>query len=251
MRDVVVLCYHALSPDWAADLSITPDSFARQIEYLAGHGYVSVTFSEAASAPPARRTVAITFDDAFRSVLETARPILDRHGMKATVFVPTAFPGRPGPMAWAGTDQWVGGPHERELSCMSWDELRELAADGWEIGSHTVSHPRLTQLDDAALDDELRASRAACEAQVERTCDTLAYPYGDADDRVAAAAGRAGYRFAATLPASLEPRGALLWPRVGIYHADAGWRWRLKLSPGVRRARASAAWRLVERARGQ
>ena len=62
-------------------------------------------------------------------------------------------------MAWKGYDMWVGTPHESELACMSWDQLREVADAGWEIGAHTCSHPFLTELGDEELSRELREAR--------------------------------------------------------------------------------------------
>lgn len=239
MSDVLVLCYHALSPTWPAALSIEPEPFERQLQALADRGYTGATLTQAIADPPAKRTVAVTFDDAYRSVLELARPILDRLGMPASVYVPTAWPERGEPMAWDGIDQWLGGEHEHELACMSWDELRGLADHGWEVGSHTRSHPRLPQLDDGALADELTGSRADCEAGLGRGCETLAYPYGAVDERVVEAAGRAGYRYAVSLPKRLHAPRPLCWPRVGVYHVDGekDWRWRLKASPLARRVR--------------
>ena len=109
--------------------------------------------------PPAPRTVAITFDDAYRSVIELAFPILSRAGFTATVFAPTSFVGTEEPMAWPGIDHWRDTEHAAELTPMSWEELGRLAEAGWEVGSHTRSHPRLPEIDDAALDVELRSSR--------------------------------------------------------------------------------------------
>ena len=128
---------------------------------------------------------------------------------------------------------------------------RGLADHGWEIGSHTCSHPRLPELDDRALDDELAGSRADCEAGLGRPCDTLAYPYGAVDGRVVEAAGRAGYRLAVSLPRRLHAPRALCWPRVGVYHVDgeSEWRWRMKVSPAARRLRASGAWGTLDGAR--
>lgn len=251
MSDVVVLCYHALSPTWPAPLSIEPDAFERQLALLARRGYRGATVREAIEAPPAERTVAVSFDDAYRSVLELARPILDRLGMPASVYVPTDWPDRDEPMSWPGIDQWLGGPHERELRCLGWDELRALADNGWEVGSHTRSHPRLPELDDSALDAELAGSRADCESALGRPCDSLAYPYGAVDARVAAAAGRAGYAYAVSLPRELHRARPLCWPRVGVYHVDgeSDWRFRLKLSPTVRRLRRSSAWGALDGAR--
>src|SRR5207248_2492572 len=115
----------------------------RQLSLLHRRGFRGVTVAEALTDPPAGRVLAVTFDDAYRSVLELARPILESLGMVASVYVVTGWAERPGPMSWPGIDQWVGGPHEQELACMGWDELRSLADGGWEVGSHTRSHPRL------------------------------------------------------------------------------------------------------------
>ncbi len=240
--DVLVLCYHALSPTWTATLSTTPDRFQRQLELLVRRGYRSATFTEAVSSQPGGRVMAITFDDAFRSVIELALPILDGLGLCATVFAPTDFIGADGPLRWAGIDGWLNGPDERELTPMSWAELRTLQEAGWEIGSHTGSHPHLTRIDDRTLADELERSKAACERQLGGRCTSLAYPYGDVDERVVAATARAGYSAGAGLPEGrLGSRDVFIWPRIGIYRPDDQRRFRLKVSPAVRRLRGSPA----------
>jgi peptidoglycan/xylan/chitin deacetylase (PgdA/CDA1 family) len=246
MTDVVVLCYHALSPTWNAAMSTTPERFERQIATLVRHGYRGVTFAEAVGAASGARMMAITFDDAYRSVLELAQPILERYGVVASVFAPTDFIGSERPMRWPGIERWHGGPHERELTPMSWAELRGLVTTGWEVGSHTASHPHLTQLEPAALADELVRSKAACEQQLASPCTSIAYPYGDVDRSVVAAAARAGYSAGAALPARTDSRDALRWPRIGIYRVDDDLRFRLKVSPLVRRLRGSVAWDSVD-----
>ena len=97
MSDVLVLCYHAVSPRWPADLSVTPEAFERQLQLLVDRGYRGATFHEAVTSPPTSRTVAVTFDDAYLSVLELAKPIMDRLGLVGTVFVPTDYPERDEP----------------------------------------------------------------------------------------------------------------------------------------------------------
>lgn len=181
MADVLVLCYHAVSERWDADLSITPEALREQLGALVERGYRGATFSEAVADPPWPRTVAVTFDDGYRSVLELALPVLDELGLPGTVFVVTDFVGRDEPMSWDGIEHWRGGEHERELRSLSWEEARALVAAGWEIGSHTCSHPRLTGLVDGALVHELADSRRSCEDGLGRPCVTLAYPYGDQD----------------------------------------------------------------------
>jgi peptidoglycan/xylan/chitin deacetylase (PgdA/CDA1 family) len=237
MPDVLVLCYHAISRDWPAALSTTPERFREQLELLLRRGYRPVTFTQAVTAPPAERTFAVTFDDAYRSVLERARPIMDALGIPGTVFVPTDWAGREEPMRWEGIDQWLGGPHEQETVCLRWDELREVASAGWEVGSHTCSHPHLTSLDDAALERELVDSRATCSDKLGTPCRSLAYPFGDVDPRVIEAARSAGYELGASLPKRFRSIDPLDWPRVGVYHADDLRRFKLKVSRLSRRIR--------------
>jgi peptidoglycan/xylan/chitin deacetylase (PgdA/CDA1 family) len=238
----LTLCYHAVSEDWAAPLSVTPQRLQRQLEFLIARAYRCAPFLEVASGRAPGRSVAITFDDAFASVGRLALPILSTLGLTGTVFVPTDYPGSGRPMAWAGLEGWVGTRHEQELECMAWDELRELRDRGWEIGSHTCSHPVLTRLSDSELHDELANSREVCEAELGGRCDALAFPYGDHDERVLRAAAQAGYTVAGTLSGRFIRSSPLRSPRVGIYHQDGAVRFALKLAPLTRRLRASRTW---------
>jgi peptidoglycan/xylan/chitin deacetylase (PgdA/CDA1 family) len=243
--DVLVLSYHAVSADWPAPLSVTPDRLERQLRLLAARGYRGATFSEAIEAP-AGRWVAVTFDDGYRSVLRLAFPILERLGFPGSVFVPTAFVGLERPISWPGIDLWLGGPHEHELVPLAWSELEELTAAGWEVGSHTVSHPYLSRLPADELAHELAESKRACEDALGRRCVSLAYPYGDYDDVVVTAAAAAGYTAACTVPRVLQPPRALAWPRVGVYHDSGELAFRAKISPMLRRFRATRAWAALD-----
>lgn len=236
-----MLCYHAVSPTWDAPLSVTPERFEQQLRSFVRRGYRGATFSEALARPPAARTLVVTFDDAYRSVLDLALPILERLGLPGTVFVPTCFTGRNEPMVWPGIDRWLHGPHEHELYPLDWEQLRALTATGWEVGSHTVSHPKLTELDDESLARELGESRATAEDALGAPCTSIAYPYGDVDARVVTATSEAGYSFGAALPTAFHVPSMLEWPRIGVYHADGLWRFRLKSARPGRSLRASLA----------
>jgi peptidoglycan/xylan/chitin deacetylase (PgdA/CDA1 family) len=245
MSDVLIICYHAVSESWTATLSITPQLLERQLRWLLDRGYQGTTFTQAITAPPAGRTVAVTFDDAFLSVYEQAYPIMVRLGLPGTLFVPTSLIGTSEPMAWPGIDQWLGGPYESELVGMSWQQVTELADGGWEIGSHTRTHPHLTEVHGEALAQELQGSREDLEQRLGRPCPSLAYPYGDVDEHVVGAAVQAGYRTAAGLPGRPEPADPLRWPREGIYWYDEMPKFRRKVSLPLRRLRASPLWPLI------
>jgi peptidoglycan/xylan/chitin deacetylase (PgdA/CDA1 family) len=250
MPRVLVLCYHAVSESWPAPLAVDPRRLERQLAFLLERGYRGATFHDAV-ANGDEMTLAVTFDDGYASLRRHAAAILDELGLPATVFVPTAFPNAGERMSWPGIDHWLGGEYAEELRPLDWGELGELADAGWEIGSHTRTHPRLTELDDRALDEELRESRAECEERLGRPCRSLAYPYGAADGRVVAAAEAAGYSAAGTLSSRQPTPHRMRWPRVGVYRRDGMRRFRLKASPRLLRLRGTRAWRLVELARGE
>ncbi len=242
MTEVLVLCYHAVSPSWTAALSVTPDALERQLTFLVRRGWRCTTFTDAVLGPPAKRTLAVTFDDAFRSVRELAEPILSALGIPGTVFAPTAFMSHHQQLNWEGIDHWQQKPTAHELTCMDWDDLAELADRGWEIGSHTRTHPHLTRLDEPTLRHELEGSLQECRDRLGRPCRSIAYPYGEVDTRVSRRAREAGYVAGATLPVGQRGHGPFRWPRVGIYHADDDHRFGLKMNPVVRHLRSSRLW---------
>jgi peptidoglycan/xylan/chitin deacetylase (PgdA/CDA1 family) len=167
----LVLCYHAVSTTWEHRLSIHPELLLRQARMLSRF-----------------RRVHITFDDAFRSAANVFGE-LQRLGLPITVFVCTGLARDGTPLAISE----LAGDDPQELATMTWDELRSLADRGVGIQSHGVSHAHLTRLSDAELRAELADSKAELEAELHRSSDELAYPYGEHDERVRAAARAAGY----------------------------------------------------------
>jgi peptidoglycan/xylan/chitin deacetylase (PgdA/CDA1 family) len=248
--EILVLCYHAVSEKFPASLSISPDALRDQLRMLVGRGYRGATFSSAISQPPDGRVLAVTFDDAYRSVARLALPIMTEYGLPGTVFAPTSYIGAERPMRWPGIDVWHGTAHEAELVPCSWPELEQLVEAGWEVGSHTRTHPRLPELTDDELSTELSESRHECEEHLGIPCRAIAYPYGAVDRRVVDAVAAAGYSFAAELPGSFRmPAAPLRWPRVGIYHRDRRWRFQLKTARSMRGLRGTAAWSILDGAR--
>jgi peptidoglycan/xylan/chitin deacetylase (PgdA/CDA1 family) len=185
-------------PEITHRLTVTPQTFARQIAWLHDHGYHAITQRELFDALVHgkhldARPVLITFDDGYRDVFGQASEALARLGMHATAYVIT---GR------------ISG---RDPSFLTWSLLRNLERRGIEIGSHTVSHVDLTQLSDAVLSRELRESRGTLERGLGHPVQWLSYPFGRVDDRVAAAAREAGYVLAmTTAPGRTQHSGCAL-----------------------------------------
>jgi peptidoglycan/xylan/chitin deacetylase (PgdA/CDA1 family) len=245
----LVLAYHAVSSSWRSSLAITEARLEEQLEYLKERGYVGFTMSEAERARSSGqlplRSVVVTFDDGYASTMRAA-PILEAVGFPGTVFVVTQFVSSGEFLAWEGITEWQQPKTIGELRPLSWDDTAELAARGWEIGSHTISHPLLTRVDDQRLRYELEASRNTIERQL-GSCSSLAYPYGQADVRVADIARKAGYDVACMLTFAHVADDPLRRPRIGLDDRDHGMRLAAQLSGIGQAARRSAFARLARK----
>ena len=227
--DVLVLCYHAVG-DAENPLSVSPDRLERQLRRLVRHGYVPEIASNVVRGQPSRSRVVVTFDDGYRTVWEQAAPVLRRLGVAATVFVTTEFVGR---------TVGVGGGRLLDSTALSWNDLRALADEGWEIGSHTVTHPRLTALGPEEVRIEVRESKARIEAELGRPCSSFAYPWGLVDEDVEQEVRDAGYEVAFTVPRRMSPLLVYQWPRVTVLGSDGRVRFAVKTSRAMRVVRRS------------
>jgi peptidoglycan/xylan/chitin deacetylase (PgdA/CDA1 family) len=222
----LVLCYHAVSDDWSHQLAVRKRAFERQLETLVRRGFRPFPAAELPWGP--RRGLHVTFDDAYRSVLD-AVPVLRRLGLSATIFAASDFAaeGRPLDVPELAAE---AAAHPEHLATLTWAELAELARDGVEIGSHTISHAHLAGLSDEELERELSGSRERIEDELGRPCRLLAYPYGEHDTRVQAAARRAGYHAAFALSPGADRRNPYALPRIDLYRRDSLLRATLKTS---------------------
>lgn len=243
----LVVAYHALSNTWSSSLAVTEKRFREQILYLKSRGYSGLTFSEAERARRdgrlPDRSVVVTFDDGYASTVR-AVPALEEAGFPGTVFVVTDFVDSGAPLAWEGILEWQRPETIDELRPLTWEDAASLAGRGWEVGSHTATHPLLTRLDDEGLRTELSRSRSAI-AERMGSCSSLAYPYGQADERVAEAARSAGYEVACMLTFAHIADEPLRRPRVGLGMKDHGVRLAAQVSRLGQAGRRSALARLA------
>lgn len=188
---VPILAYHKVG-DTDEAYSVAPADFERQMAWLAAHGYTAVSLTDllghltAGKGLPAKPIV-ITFDDGYEDNYLTALPIMEKHGMKATVFVITDSVGQ--------------APY------MDWDQIRAMRRRGTEIGSHTLAHRVLTDLPLAERLHDARASREALEWQLNTRIRFFAYPFGRFDAATADAVRQAGYLGACSTLTGLNKPG--------------------------------------------
>ena len=178
----VVIYYHNLRRQ-------SMEGIEKQMAYLARKCF-AVNASEVITALPngSKVIVGITFDDGFISFHNNALPILQKYRLPAALFVPTGNLGkRPN---WDLQEDCS----DADEVIMNKEQVVELDKAGYEILSHTVSHPYLTEIDDIKLQDELERSKQALEQIVGHDIVGISYPYGAYNDKVCKAAKRTGYQ---------------------------------------------------------
>ncbi len=177
-RRLPVLAYHRIGTpaplEWS-ELTVTPQKFERQIQWLAKHGYVGIKpcdwlawCREGKDLP--EKPVLLTFDDAYRDLTEHAFPVLKRYGFNATVFVVTQHLGK--------TNSWDQGSVRADLPLMTVEQVRYWANQGFEFGGHTRTHPDLTSVDNTRLTDEVEGGAQDLEHIVGKRAISFAYPHG-------------------------------------------------------------------------
>ena len=184
---VPVLNYHHFLEDCDSLLCIPTAVFDQQMKYLKDNGYRTVTaedllsFLQYRQALP-KKSLMITIDDGYRSAYDIAYPILKRYGFAATFFVYTDYVGV--------SDKAI-----------TWDQLKEMNADRFQIGSHTISHSDLTMKRKgesekdylARIEKELIDSKQIIDMKLTQDTMAIAFPFGRYDENILSLAEQAGY----------------------------------------------------------
>lgn len=198
---VPILIYHAIRPYVESDTPAvrryiaTPQALDEELGWLRQNGYVSISFDDlvnhinnGAALPP--RSVIISFDDDWQGQYRYAFPLLKKYDFSATFYI------------WVVV---VGMKNH-----MTWDEIRDLARAGMRLGCHTYTHPYLTRIQkDETLKREIAGAKQIIEARTGVSVTSIAYPFGQYDARVVAAAREAGFTSARST-----------WP--GVVHCKEG-----------------------------
>ena len=190
-RTSVVLLYHRLGfpklSSLVAGQYVAPVLFNSQLNYLFVCGWQCESLSDIlVDNKPQQDRFCVTFDDGYLSVYEHAYPALAARNMTATVYVVADSVG--------GINAWDRKAGDYEEPMMSAAQVREMSEAGFEIGSHTLTHPHLTDLDDNQLKQEIIDSKHKLEDIVGKEVVSFSYPYGDCDSRVISAVMDAGYK---------------------------------------------------------
>lgn len=231
---VHVFTFHRVSELCRDGMTVRPSVFASQVAAIQrSHRVVGLGEAIALVEHGARLTrpvAAITFDDAYRSVIDVAAPVLGRAGVTGCCFVSTDIVG-----AGQRFAHDAGNPVRTYLEVMSWGEIELLQDAGWEVGGHTATHARLSRCNAAELDRELVESAAVLRGHATESPAAFAYPFGGEADITPLArrmVAVAGYR--ACLSdfggENLPPGDPLAMRRIELGGDHDSLAWRVRLS---------------------
>lgn len=173
-----VLIYYKVNRTRGNTLSVTPETFSRQLRFLKDN--YSVVSPEQVCDVILRRAilpdnaVLLTFDDGYGDVYHNAYPVLKELKLKALLFPATDYIG--------ATRSF---PHDERLPmtnpALSWDEIREMR-DVFTVGSHTKSHRVLTTMPLYEAKEEIVSSKALIEDRLGCVVNFFSYPKGASGD---------------------------------------------------------------------
>jgi peptidoglycan/xylan/chitin deacetylase (PgdA/CDA1 family) len=209
-------------------IHVSQKTFDKQMRMLSKKGYTPISlmllqkyFLQKASLPD--KPVIITFDDGYVDNFRIALPVLRKYNFIAEIFLPTDL---------IDTHRHnVFNKHP----LMNWDEIRQMHDRGISFSSHTATHPRLTELKDEEILEELTRSRQKLQEVLGEECTCIAYPYGDFDRRVRDLTEQAGYKAACSTKIGLNRFGddPLALKRVSIIDLDHPGRFLRKVTFGL------------------
>jgi len=213
----VVLYYHEIK-------SIHKDNFSRQMAMLSK--YSRPVRADSISFTAGEHRVAVTFDDAFQSVIENGFEAISNHKIPITIFVPTDYLGKQPGWEMNGDNEII-----KEI-VMTGEQIVKLPSELIMLGSHTCTHPELTGLVTEEIEKELRTSKDDLERLLGKEINLLAFPHGKFNSVVVSIALNAGYKYVYTIMPQFpkqNPESAIIG-RTPVNPSDWDIEFRLKLS---------------------
>jgi peptidoglycan/xylan/chitin deacetylase (PgdA/CDA1 family) len=188
-----ILCYHKIAPPAKRarikGLYLEPKLFLRHMSEITQAGLTCSFLGS--SAGTKKETITITFDDGFVSNLVEAVPVMKKVGVQAINYLVADRLGQ--------TSDWEAREGGEADPLMDESQVREWLAAGHQIGAHTCTHPRLSQLSEAQAKEEISASRKKLEDRFGVLIDHFAYPYGDYNPATIELVREAGFKTAVTM----------------------------------------------------
>jgi peptidoglycan/xylan/chitin deacetylase (PgdA/CDA1 family) len=208
----MILCYHRINPWYKNDaLTVKPEEFKKQINYLISKKFEFVHLEQYISFPNSvqKRKIVITFDDGFEDNFLFAYEILKNLSIPFIIFLTVNF---------IGTENLLPRyKNKKKDRFLTWNEIIEMSKNGVEIGSHSLTHPALTELKKEDMEKEIINSKKIIEDRISKEVKFFSYPYGVYNKEVIEVVKKAGYEGALVNRKKIMKITQYTIPRVGIY----------------------------------
>jgi len=209
---IPILTYHKVVNFDISSTWIPPQQFERQMQYLYKNDYTTVTPYELLTpSRQEKQKILITFDDGYESFYKNVLPILLHYKFKAIIFIVANYIGK--------QNLWDVNFSHRKTYHLSWSQLRELRSLGFEIGSHTNTHPDLTKIAIPHAKKEIFNSKAELEQGLGISVDFISFPFGRYNEAIVELTKEASYKLAFTSNPFLN--SPYIVGRMGMYLIDS------------------------------
>jgi len=182
-QKIPILMYHHIrdfsdpNDQIGTNLSVSPNSLARQLDLIAQRGYTTTTFEQLSLGKIVNKPIILSFDDGYENFYTNAYPELTKRGMTAVVFI-------------------ITGLHSADY--LTEGQIKEISDAGFEIGSHTISHPDLSKSTPGKVLSEVGESKKSLEQITGKAVHGFCYPSGKYNQSVIEAIRESGYSYATT-----------------------------------------------------
>ena len=211
---MAILAFHNVDDTFPLGVNYYPPNRLRNLLiHLRNSGYTFLPLNEYLKLDCNQNAISLTFDDGYRTFYEKVWPLLSEHSVPAAIFMP---------LNWVGkSNNWDYMSLLRESAHLNRAQLRGLASNNIEIGSHGLNHKSLAGISDRILRVELEHSRKGLEDIIGRPVRYLSYPFGRYDERTERFALQAGYERGFSLSYFSKGRQGFTLPRHSIYYFDS------------------------------
>lgn len=177
-KSIPVLYYHSIDYEEGNELRVPPEEFESHMQLLNQNGYESISINELyqylyEGKDLPEKAFALTFDDGYEDNYTNAFPIAEKYGFQGTIFMVT---------------NWIDG-----TGYLKREQLLEMSQAGWQIESHTMTHPYLDSISSEQIKVEISSSKKVLEELLGKTVKVIAYPYGVYDPLIQEVSKNMGY----------------------------------------------------------
>lgn len=235
MQRFTILMYHMIQqPGTVAEskYACPPEQFEQHLHYIKNSHHTVVSLDDIeqhllSDSDLPDNAVAITLDDGFEDNYTQAFPLLQKHALPASIFLATGVMG--------GSNKWMQGRDFPKRAMLNWGQIEEMSRYQISFGAHTVSHAKLSELDNSAAAEEIILSKQQIEEQLGQACSHFAYPYGLFSEQTPEIVKNVGFTLACSTRSGFNnsERDPYLLHRIEVYGTDPVWKLKQKMTFGM------------------